>query len=255
MTEIEVMPKTDSGTDTSTASAKIETADLPPAKAIADAAAQSRPILYSFRRCPYAMRARIALLAAEIDVELREVVLRDKPQSMIDVSPKATVPVLVLPDGTVVDESLEIMVWALAENDPLEWLTPESGTLDDMLALISQNDGPFKHHLDRYKYPNRYEDVDPLEHRRDAEKILNRLDGRLAVGKYLFGSRPALADFAIAPFIRQFANTDKEAFDAMPFVHVQRWLDDFLASELFERAMTKYDQWHEGDTPVIFKAA
>lgn len=255
MTEIEVMPKTDSGTDTSTASAKTETADLPPAKAIADAAAQSRPILYSFRRCPYAMRARIALLAAEIDVELREVVLRDKPQSMIDVSPKATVPVLVLPDGTVVDESLEIMVWALAENDPLEWLTPESGTLDDMLALISQNDGPFKHHLDRYKYPNRYEDVDPLEHRRDAEKILNRLDGRLAVGKYLFGSRPALADFAIAPFIRQFANTDKEAFDAMPFVHVQRWLDDFLASDLFERAMTKYDQWHEGDTPVIFKAA
>jgi len=253
MTEIEVMPKAD--TDTGTASAKTETTDLPPAKAIADAAAQSRPILYSFRRCPYAMRARIALLAAEIDVELREVVLRDKPQSMIDVSPKATVPVLVLPDGTVVDESLEIMVWALAENDPLEWLSPESGTLDDMLALISQNDGPFKHHLDRYKYPNRYEDVDPLEHRRDAEKILNRLDGRLAVGKYLFGSRPALADFAIAPFIRQFANTDKEAFDAMPFVHVQRWLDDFLASSLFERAMTKYDQWHEGDTPVIFKAA
>ncbi|WP_336232840.1 glutathione S-transferase [Thalassospira sp. CH_XMU1458] len=255
MTEIEVMPKADTDADTGTAAARTETADLPPAKAIADAAAQSRPILYSFRRCPYAMRARIALLAAEIDVELREVVLRDKPQSMIDVSPKATVPVLVLPDGTVVDESLEIMVWALAENDPLEWLTPESGTLDDMLALISQNDGPFKHHLDRYKYPNRYEDVDPLEHRRDAEKILNRLDGRLAVGKYLFGSRPALADFAIAPFIRQFANTDKEAFDAMPFVHVQRWLDDFLASQLFERAMTKYDQWHEGDTPVIFKAA
>lgn len=216
---------------------------------------QSRPVLYSFRRCPYAMRARIALLAADIDVELREVVLRDKPQSMIDASPKATVPVLILQDGTVIDESLEIMVWALAENDPLEWLNPESGTLDDMLALIAQNDGPFKHHLDRYKYFNRYEDADPAEHRRDAEKILNRLDGRLAVGKYLFGSRPALADFAIAPFIRQFANTDKEAFDAMPFVHLQRWLDDFLASSFFDRAMTKYDQWHEGDAPVIFKAA
>ncbi|NIZ01992.1 glutathione S-transferase [Thalassospira lucentensis] len=216
---------------------------------------QDRPVLYSFRRCPYAMRARMALLAAQIDVELREVVLRDKPQSMIDASPKATVPVLILPDGSVIDESLEIMVWALAENDPNEWLTPESGTLDDMLSLIAQNDGPFKHHLDRYKYHTRYENADPAEHRRDAEKILNRLDGRLAVGKYLFGTRPALADFAIAPFVRQFANTDKDAFDAMPFVHVQRWLSDFLASSYFERAMTKYDQWHDGDTPVIFKAA
>ena len=216
---------------------------------------QDRPVLYSFRRCPYAMRARMALLAAQIDVELREVVLRDKPQSMIDASPKATVPVLILPDGSVIDESLEIMVWALAENDPNEWLTPESGTLDDMLSLIAQNDGPFKHHLDRYKYHTRYENADPAEHRRDAEKILNRLDGRLAVGKYLFGTRPALADFAIAPFVRQFANTDKDAFDAMPFVHVQRWLADFLASSYFERAMIKYDQWHDGDTPVIFKAA
>ncbi len=155
------------------------------------------------------MRARMALLASGTDVELREVVLRDKPQSMIDASPKATVPVLILPDGSVIDESLEIMVWALAENDPLEWLTPESGTLDDMLALISQNDGPFKHHLDRYKYFNRYEDASPAEHRLEPEQILNRRAGRLAVGTYLFGTRPALADFAIAPFIRQFANTDK----------------------------------------------
>ncbi|KZB50800.1 glutathione S-transferase [Thalassospira xiamenensis] len=201
------------------------------------------------------MRARMALLASGMDVELREVVLRDKPQSMIDASPKATVPVLILPDGSVIDESLEIMVWALAENDPEKWLEPESGTLEDMLALISQNDGPFKHHLDRYKYFNRYEDADPAEHRRDAEKILNRLDGRLAVGKYLFGSRPALADFAIAPFVRQFANTDRDAFDATPFVHLQRWLDDFLNSRWFETAMVRYDQWHEGDEPVIFKAA
>ncbi|WP_417824218.1 glutathione S-transferase [Thalassospira lucentensis] len=218
-------------------------------------AATNPPVLYSFRRCPYAMRARMALLSAGIDVELREVVLRDKPQSMIDVSPKATVPVLIQSDGTVIDESLEIMVWALVENDPNEWMTPESGTLDDMLALIAQNDGPFKHHLDRYKYHTRYEHADPAEHRRDAEKILNRLDGRLAVGRYLFGSRPALADFAIAPFVRQFANADRDAFDAMPFVHVQRWLADFLASSFFERAMTKYDQWHEGDAPIVFKAA
>lgn len=218
-------------------------------------AATNPPVLYSFRRCPYAMRARMALLSAGIDVELREVVLRDKPQSMIDASPKATVPVLIQSDGTVIDESLEIMVWALVENDPNDWMTPESGTLDDMLALIAQNDGPFKHHLDRYKYHTRYEHADPAEHRRDAEKILNRLDGRLAVGRYLFGSRPAMADFAIAPFVRQFANADRDAFDAMPFVHVQRWLADFLASSFFERAMTKYDQWHEGDAPIVFKAA
>ncbi|MBX2831127.1 MAG: glutathione S-transferase [Rhodospirillales bacterium] len=229
--------------------------DSPSGDGAPGTAKRTRPILYSFRRCPYAMRARMALLAADIDVELREVVLRDKPPSMIEASPKATVPVLILPDGSVIDESLEIMVWALAENDPLEWLTPESGTLDDMLALIALNDGPFKHHLDRFKYHTRYENADPIEHRQDAEKILNRLDGRLAVGKYLFGSRPALADFAIAPFIRQFANADAAAFDAMPFAHLQRWLNDFLASSFFERAMTKYDQWHEGDDPIIFKAA
>ncbi|WP_417812267.1 glutathione S-transferase [Thalassospira alkalitolerans] len=215
----------------------------------------TRPILYSFRRCPYAMRARMALLASGIDVELREVVLRDKPSAMIAASPKATVPVLILPDGSVIDESLEIMVWALAEADPQNWLMPESGTLDDMLALIAQNDGPFKYHLDRFKYHTRYEDADPAEHRHEAEKILNRLDGRLAVGTYLFGSRPVLADFAIAPFIRQFANADKDAFNAMPFVHLQRWLDDFLHSHWFEAAMVKYDQWHDGDDPVIFKAA
>tara|TARA_R110002012_G_scaffold228970_1_gene401510 strand:+ start:1371 stop:2117 length:747 start_codon:yes stop_codon:yes gene_type:complete len=212
------------------------------------------PVLYSFRRCPYAMRARMALLAAGIDVELREVVLRDKPAAMITASPKATVPVLVLADGTVIDESLEIMVWALAEADPQQWLTPASGDFDDMLVLIAQNDGPFKNHLDRYKYASRYDGADPVFHREQAEKILNRLDGRLAVGQYLYGSRPALADFAIAPFIRQFARTDLEKFNALPFAHLQRWLHDMLQSPFFTNAMTKYAQWHEGDKPVLLQA-
>lgn len=198
------------------------------------------------------MRARMALLAAGIAVELREVVLRDKPPAMIAASPKATVPVLVLGDGTVIDESLEIMVWALAEGDPHHWLSPESGELDDMLALISRNDGPFKMHLDRYKYASRYEDADPAFHRAEAEKILNRLDGRLAVSEYLFGSRPALADFAIAPFVRQFARTDQAAFDAMPFIQLQAWLEKILATDFFKTAMTKFDPWQDGDTPVIF---
>ncbi|AUG53442.1 glutathione S-transferase [Thalassospira marina] len=213
------------------------------------------PVLYSFRRCAYAMRARMGLVAAGIDVELREVVLRDKPSSMLQASPKGTVPVLVLTDGTVIDESLEIMVWALAENDPNDWLNPEAGSLDDMLVMIAQNDGPFKTHLDRYKYASRYEGADPDFHREQGEKILNRLDGRLAVGKYLFGSRPALADFAIAPFIRQFARTDQARFDALPFVHLHRWLQTMLQSPFFSGVMTKYDQWHEGDKPVLLQAA
>ncbi|RCK53591.1 glutathione S-transferase [Thalassospira profundimaris] len=215
----------------------------------------SYPVLYSFRRCPYAMRARMSLMAADIDVELREVVLRDKPAAMLEASPKGTVPVLVLPDSTVIDESLEIMVWALAENDPHEWLNPESGTLDDMLVLIAQNDGPFKTNLDRYKYASRYEGADPDFHREQGEKILNRLDGRLAVGKYLFGARPALADFAIAPFIRQFARTDQARFDALPFVHLHRWLETMLQSPFFNGVMAKYAQWHDGDKPVFLKAA
>ena len=213
------------------------------------------PVLYSFRRCPYAMRARMGLMAAGIDVELREVVLRDKPKTMLTASPKGTVPVLVLPDGTVIDESLEIMVWALAENDPQDWLSPESGTLDDMLVLIAQNDGPFKTHLDRYKYASRYEGAEPDFHREQGEKILNRLDGRLAVGQFLFGSRPALADYAIAPFIRQFARTDQARFDGLPFVHLHRWLKTMLHSPFFTGIMGKYSQWHEGDTPVLLQAA
>ncbi|WP_073956636.1 glutathione S-transferase [Thalassospira sp. TSL5-1] len=213
------------------------------------------PVLYSFRRCPYAMRARMGLMAAGIDVELREVVLRDKPETMLKASPKGTVPVLVLPDGTVIDESLEIMVWALAEKDSHEWLSPASGNLDDMLVLIAQNDGPFKTHLDRYKYASRYEGADPDFHREQGEKILNRLDGRLAVGQYLFGSRPALADFAIAPFIRQFARTDQTRFEALPFVHLHRWLKTMLQNPFFTGIMGKYDQWHEGDKPVLLQAA
>ncbi|MFH1803285.1 MAG: glutathione S-transferase [Pseudomonadota bacterium] len=215
----------------------------------------SRPILYSFRRCPYAMRARMALLAANIDVELREILLRDKPAAMLEASPKGTVPVLIPTQGAVIDESLEIMVWALAEQDPQGWLTPESGTLEDMLLLISQIDGPFKYHLDRYKYHTRYDDADPAFHRAEAGKFLNRLDGRLAVGAYLFGSRPALADFAIAPFIRQFARADQAAFDAVPFDHLQRWLTDMTTSDFFRRALTKYAPWHPGDTPVLLTAA
>ena len=210
----------------------------------------SLPLLYSFRRCPYAMRARLALWKAGVSCELREVVLRDKPPSLLEYSPKATVPVLVLDDGTVIDESLDVMLWALKGSDPDGWLTPESGDVEAMCALIAVNDNDFKGHLDRYKYPNRYEDVDPLHHRAEAERFLADLDGRLREHAYLFGPEPSLADWAIGPFIRQFANTNRAWFDETPYEALKAWLERFLESPLFQSVMSKYPQWHAGDEPT-----
>ncbi|OAJ69774.1 glutathione S-transferase [Methylobacillus sp. MM3] len=212
------------------------------------------PILYSFRRCPYAMRARMALLASGTICELREIILRAKPQELFAASPKGTVPVLVLPDGTVIEESLDIMLWALECNDPQHWLAPEHGSLDDMLHLIAQCDGDFKLHLDRYKYPNRYNNVDPLEHRAAGADYLLALESRLAHRPYLFGSRPALADIATFPFIRQFAQTDQAWFDAQPWPQLLRWLSTLLDSALFSSVMHKFDPWEPASTGPVFPA-
>ena len=211
-----------------------------------------RPILYSFRRCPYAMRARMALLASGTVCELREIVLRGKPQELFAASPKGTVPVLVLPNGTVIEESLDIMLWALERNDPEHWLTPEHGELDDMRQLIAQCDGDFKFHLDRYKYPNRYDHVDALEHRAAGADFLLMLESRLAHWPYIFGSRPALADIAIFPFVRQFAQTDQAWFDAHPWPHLIRWLSTLLDSALFSSVMHKFNPWEPGGTGPAF---
>ncbi len=214
--------------------------------------ADTRPILYSFRRCPYAMRARLAIARAEVAVKLREVVLRDKPAHMLEISPKGTVPVLMLADGTVIDESLDVMLWALNGNDPDGWLTPETGTFGDMLTLIAENDGDFKHHLDRFKYATRYDDVDPLLHRREAEAFLARLEARLKENDWLFGSRPCLADYAILPFIRQFASVDRAWFAGAPYPALQAWLAAFTESAFFRSVMRKYPQWHPGDAEAEF---
>ncbi|MFM9853165.1 MAG: glutathione S-transferase [Sphingomonadaceae bacterium] len=194
------------------------------------------PILYSFRRCPYAMRARMALTAAQIEVEHREVALRNKPAALIAASPKATVPVLVLRDGRVIDESLYIMHWALAQHDPLGW-----GASDD--SLIATYDGAFKFHLDRMKYPHRYEGVDAQAHYSAGITLLTPLEALLSNSGYLFGDAPRFTDIAIFPFIRQFARTDMAAWrqDAPP--RVQRWLDQLIEGDLFDAAMVKHRLW------------
>ena len=204
------------------------------------------PILYSFRRCPYAMRARLALAVSGVGFELREVSLKSKPFEMLAASAKGTVPVLVLPSGQVIDESLDIMCWALAQNDPDGWLSP---ALDDMLALIAGNDRKFKHALDRYKYPNRY----PLEsgsdmkafaiaQRFEAASWLQTLEPLLAQG-WLFGHQTSLADMATLPFVRQFANTEAAWFAAQTWPQLRAWLTYFEASALFESVTAKHKSW------------
>ena len=208
------------------------------------------PVLYTFRRCPYAMRARLALAISGLPCELREIALKDKPPQMLAASPKGTVPVLVLPGGAVIDESLAIMQWALAQHDPDDWLLIEQ---NQSLALIAQNDGPFKHHLDRYKYPNRY----PLEaghdptafsptHRAASALWLASLEEQLQSGSqtpWLFGPHCSLADMALLPFVRQFAHTDAAWFAAQPLPGVAAWLARFEASALFAQVMQKYPLW------------
>lgn len=212
---------------------------------------QNMPLLtlYSFRRCPYAMRARLALLVSGTGVELREIVLREKPAEMLQASPKGTVPVLILHDGTVIDESLDIMVWALEKNDPEGWM---QGDLSEMLALIERCEDEFKNHLDRYKYANRYEDVDPLYHRKAACEFLAVLEDRLEKGAFLFGGNASLADMATVTFVRQFANVDRSWFDACDYPCVRQWLLGFTASSIFDSIMHKYPIWHKGAEQVIF---
>ncbi|HLO52410.1 MAG TPA: glutathione S-transferase [Kamptonema sp.] len=213
---------------------------------------ENYPILYSFRRCPFAMRARLALIVSNRVCELREVVLRDKPQEMLKISPKGTVPVLIDIDGQILEESIEIMLWALAQSDPEKWLMPEQGSVAEMLELIAQFDKGFKYHLDRYKYPNRYEGIDAEVQRTEGGLYLEKLNVKLSTKKYLFGNRVTLADMAIAPFIRQFAHTDRSWFNAQPWSQLQAWLSEFIDSEIYTQVMKKYPKWEPGNAAVMF---
>ena len=195
------------------------------------------PLLYTYRRCPYAMRARMALLVAGRAFEAHEIVLRDKPAALLAASPKGTVPVLCLDDGRVIDESWAIMAWALAgEAAPGWWAQAQSA---ENLALLAANDGPFKQHLDRYKYPERHGDCDRPLHRARAAELLQALDTRLSSATDLGGATPCATDIAIFPFVRQFAAVEPAWFAAQPWPALQHWLARWLATPLFAAAMAR----------------
>jgi len=212
---------------------------------------EALPVLYSFRRCPYAMRARLALAVSGQAVELREVELRNRPEELYAASAKGTVPVLVLPDARVIEESLEIMVWALDKNDPHSWLPATEGLLQECDALIAHNDGAFKHHLDRYKYATRYQDGDEVDHREAGAGFLRELDQRLRQRAFLLGDHFTRADAAVAPFVRQYALADRAWFDGQEWLALRAWLDAFTSSERFLTIMQKYPVWQTHDAARI----
>lgn len=205
------------------------------------------PIFWTFRRCPYAIRARLALLSANVRVELREILLRDKPQAFLKTSASATVPALHLGDR-ILDESLDIMVWALKKNDPQGLLDmPKQGW-----TLIAVNDGPFKIALDHTKYASRFPNVDTVAERNKAAAFLYGLDARLKRKGSLFGGRHTIADQAILPFVRQFANIDRDWFDAEAWPDLIVWLNHFTESSALTQVMTKHPPWSESNAPLWF---
>lgn len=199
--------------------------------------AASFPVLYSFRRCPYAMRARLALYSAKIFHEHREVDLKHKSPEMLELSPKGTVPVLQLDDGTVLEQSLDIMKWAL--KDPK--MSPED------MNLIEENDTTFKQALDRYKYPGRYLEEKDVNYRDLGELFLKKLETRLSP----CAGTPTFLDMAVFPFVRQLSKVDQQWFEAQNYSHLINWLDSMSASDLFQHVMEKFSPWSTGDKPKM----
>jgi glutathione S-transferase len=202
------------------------------------------------------MRARLALAVSQQCVELREVVLKDKPEVMLEASAKGTVPVLLVKTEhgkvNVIDESLDIMLWALEQSDPAHWLPALTEDRQTHLALVTHNDTIFKLNLDRYKYADRFPVHSAEHYRSQGEKFLQTLEDKLTQNNFLFGSKPMLSDFAIFPFIRQFALVDKAWFDQSPYPKLQTWLRYFLDSALFKQIMPKFKQWVPSEAPIFF---
>jgi len=195
------------------------------------------------------MRARLAIAYSQQYVQLREIVLKEKPPEMLQLSSKGTVPVLQLSNGEVLAESLDIMAWALSEHDPDNWL---AGDLHGMLALIDKNDFEFKTNLDRYKYADRFPEQSEVYYREQCEYFLVRLEQRLSINNYLFSAQLSLADIAIFPFIRQFAAVDKQWFTQSPYPHLQKWLDKLINTPLFHACMQKYPTWLDSQQQQTF---
>jgi glutathione S-transferase len=208
---------------------------MPVAKNARPAVAQL-PLLYTFRRCPYAIRARLAIAVSDVQVKEIEVALNAKPEAMLAISPKGTVPVLQLADGRVLEQSLDIMRWALMQHDPENWLK-----VDESIAhpLISQNDTMFKRALDRYKYPERFPEKSQAAHREDGEAFLRVLEVQLGQHAFLAGERQSYVDAAIMPFVRQFAAVDTAWWGLMPCRYLRTWLSAMIATPVFLAAMAK----------------
>lgn len=200
------------------------------------------------------MRARLALVASGQICELREVTLSCKPAALLEASAKGTVPVLMQTDGRIIDQSLDIMLWALHRHDPRQWLRANGAALEQMLKLVAQCDGEFKFHLDRYKYPQRFGLIDPTAHRAQGACFLSDLNARLSEHPHLMDCSQSLADLAIAPFVRQFAHTDPAWFASQPWAALQTWLTAFENSPAFAQVMRKHAPWAPDQTPVLFPA-
>ncbi len=213
------------------------------------------PLLWSFRRCPYAMRARMGISSSGIKIRLREILLRDKPDEFLAVSSKATVPVLDAGDGTVIEESLDIMLWVLGQADPQKLLAPETGSRQDMLDLIERCEQDFKPHLDIFKYSTRHKGTDPIAARDQALVFLRDLERQLAATNFLFGISLSLPDIAIFPFVRQFAGVDPKWFTSLELPHLQTWLQELVTSPLFTGIMEKHQPWLVSGDEILMNAA
>ena len=214
---------------------------------------QDSPILYSLRRCPYAMRARLGILLANQQVLIREIVTKDKPEELLECSPKGTVPVLVLPDGKVIEQSLDVMMWALQQNDPQDLLRSSNPSLSEQIhQLIQHNDNEFIGHLEKYRASVRYRNDDIEQRRNLCEVFITELEGKLAQHDYSFGDSPSLADFAVMPFVSQFVRVEKKWFLQSEYQNVGRWLRSHIESKLYTQVMKQYPLWNDTKQDCLF---
>lgn len=218
------------------------------------------PILYSLRNCPYAMRARLAIFKSKQQVELRDVVLSNKPQVMLNASPKGTVPILVFENNdkkfNVIDESLDIMLWALQMNDPESLLAQgaisNAESLQNMLCVIATFDTEFKADLEKYKCAKRYHEDNLFEYRQACEVHIESIEKQLEQHTYIMSEKESLVDIALLPFIRQFARVERQWYLQAPYPNLRQWLNNYLQSPMFSKVMTKYPLWIDGDNRVIW---